>query len=304
MLQTNQLLALRAVLDAGSFAAAAEQLGLTPSAVSQQISALERALGLPLFERTARATRPTAAADYLGGRVDGVLGQLELLEVEAHAVASGIRGAVRIGSFPTASARLLPRTFAALAGRRAGIDVLLDEAEPDELLRRLQQGTLDLALVYSYDALPVAWVGGLDRQPLLTESLLLLGPNQGPRLRPDLSNAAEHAWVSSREDTAGARCLQTLCGVAGFSPRVKYRSNDYDVVRGLVAAGLGVAVVPALAYQQESGTRSLPLTLPNASRTVYLTFRAADGNPLLDTVRRAFKKVSATLVSPIIKRAS
>jgi DNA-binding transcriptional LysR family regulator len=303
MLQIVQLRALREVLDAGSFAAAGERLGLTASAVSQQISSLERALGLALFERLPRAIRPTAAAATLAIRVDSVLTQLDILEREAQAIAAGTRGVVRIGAFPTASARLLPGALARLAGRRAGIDVLLDEGEPDELLHRVQSGSLDLTLVYCYDALPTAWPPGVAALPLLHESLILLSPARGPELRPDLADAGEMSWVASRERTAGARCLEILCNRAGFSPRITYRSNDYDVVRGLVAAGLGVAVIPALACANEPATRAMPLTLANAGRTVFLVRRDNDTNPLHDAVIRTFRQASRSLSSGILKAA-
>jgi DNA-binding transcriptional LysR family regulator len=303
MLQTAQLHALREVLEAGSFAAAGERLGLTASAVSQQVSSLERALGLPLFERLPRAIRPTAAAVTLAIRVNSVLTQLDILEREAQAIAAGTRGVVRIGTFPTASARLLPGALARLAGRRAGIDVLLDEEEPEELLRRVQSASLDLALVYRYNALPTAWPPGVTALPLLRESLILLSPARGPELRADLADAGEMPWVASREKTAGARCLEILCNQAGFSPRVTYRSNDYDVVRGLVAAGLGVAVIPALAYADEPATRALPLTLANAGRTVFLIRRDNDANPLHDTVICAFRQASRNLSSDMLTTA-
>jgi DNA-binding transcriptional LysR family regulator len=303
MLQIAQLYALREVLDAGSFAAAGERLGLTASAVSQQISSLERTLGLALFERQARAIRPTAAAVSLAIRVNSVLTQVDFLEREAQAIAAGTRGVVRIGAFPTASARLLPGALARLAGRRAGIDVLLDEEEPDELLHRVRSGSLDLALVYRYNALPTAWPPGVAALPLLRESLILLSPARGPELRPDLADAGEMSWVASREQTAGARCLETLCNQAGFSPRITYRSNDYDVVRGLVAAGLGVAVIPALAYAEEPATRAMPLTLANAGRTVFLIRRDNDASPLHDTVIRTFRQASRSLSSDILETA-
>lgn len=303
MLQIAQLRALHEVLETGSFAAAGERLGLTASAVSQQISSLERSLGLRLFERQPRAIRATAAAVTVGIRVDSVLTQVGILEREAQAIAAGTRGVVRIGAFPTASARLLPGALARLAGRRAGIDVLLDEEEPEVLLRRVESGALDLALVYRYDALPTAWPPGTVQLPLLRESLILLSPARGPELRPDLADASEMSWVASREQTAGARCLEILCNQAGFSPRVTYRSNDYDVVRGLVGAALGAAVIPALAYAEEPATRAVPLTLEHAVRTSFLVHRDSDANPLLDTVIRIFRQAARSLSSDIMRTA-
>jgi len=299
MVQVAQLRALRAVLDTGSFAAAGERVGLTGSAVSQQISSLERALGVPLFDRHPHAVRATAAAITLGIRADNALSQIDLLQREARALAAGTRGTIRIGSFPTASARLLPGMLARLQRRRTGIDVVLDEAEADELLARVEQGSVDLALVYSYDALPMSWPSDIVRTQLIHEKLLLLAPASGAALRPDLVDAAESSWIASRERTAGARSLETLCNQAGFSPRVIYRSNDYAVVRGLVAAGLGTAVIPALAHSPNAAVLTAPLSLVGAERTVFLVYRSNDASPLLAAVVRAFGESARSAVADL-----
>ena len=125
------------MLQTGSFAVAARQLGYTPSAVSQQIAALERAVRLPLFERDARSVRPTPAATFLAARGQEVLAALGVLQDDLRALAEGVLGTVRLGSFPTASRHLLPGALAALAGSRPAVEVVLDEGEPDELAPRV-----------------------------------------------------------------------------------------------------------------------------------------------------------------------
>jgi DNA-binding transcriptional LysR family regulator len=301
MVQLAQLRALTAVLDTGSFAAAGQQVALTASAVSQQISALERSLGIRLFERRPQGIRPLAAASTLGLRATSVLVQVDLLEREAKVLASGTRGVVRVGSFPSASRRLLPETLSRVSRRRTGIDVLLDEAEPDELLHRLTDGSMDLALVYCYDMLPSTWPPGITRKPLLHESLVLLSAASAPPLAPDLSNADLTAWVSSREQTAGWRCLEQLCLQAGVTPRITYRSNDYDVVRGLVAAGLGAAVIPALAYLEDPDTLADAVDIEGAGRTVYLAYRTEDAGPLIDVLCRAFRQAARSVASDLLR---
>lgn len=301
MVQLAQLRALRAVLDTGSFAAAGQRLTLTASAVSQQISTLERALGLTLFDRKPQGVRPSAAAVALGLRTDGVLTQIALLEREAKAFETGTRGVIRVGSFPTASARLIPDTLARLARRRSGVDVLLEEAEPEELLRRVAEGSLDIALVYCYDALPTTWPPDVVRVPLIHESLILISATTTPPMAADLSDVAETPWVSSRDDTAGWRCLETLARQAKFSPRVTYRSNDYDVVRGLVAAGLGIALLPALAYLDNPTICGVPLDVTGAGRTVYLTHRASEVSPLVDLACKAFRQAARGIASELLR---
>ena len=140
MLNPLHLRTLTAVLQTGSFAVAARRLGYTPSAVSQQIAALERAAGLPLFEREAHGIRPTPAAAWLRGRGQEVLAALGALQDDLRGLADGVTGTVRLGSFPTAGEHLLPAALAALAAGAPSVEVLLDEGEPDELVPRVHDG--------------------------------------------------------------------------------------------------------------------------------------------------------------------
>jgi len=290
VLQPVQLRTLQEVLLTGSLAAAGARLGFTASAVSQQIAALERQTGLVLFERGPRSVRPTAAAHALAARVGAVLGQLDLLEREFQVVAGGQSGVVRLGSFPTASAGLLPPALARLERSHPGVRVLLDEAEPGDLLPRLSAGTLDLVLVYEYEAVPQVRPSDVERSGLLRESLVVLLPRTHPlagAATVALADLAGQTWASSREGSAGARSLARLCATAGFEPRVAYRSNDYAVVRGLVAAGLGVALVPALAHHDDPGVAAVGAADDGARRHVFALRRRGDANPLLEPVAAA-----------------
>ncbi|MEJ3657250.1 LysR family transcriptional regulator [Actinomycetes bacterium KLBMP 9759] len=255
MLNPLHLRTLVEVVRTGSFAEAARRLGYTPSAVSQQIAGLERAVALPLFEREAHSVRATPAAELLAQRSQEVLASFGALEYEVEAIAAGRVGRLRLGSFPTASARVLPRGLAEFVRRHPAVEVRLDEGEPDELLPVLLSGDLDLALVYRYDLVPRRWPSRLVETELLHERVLLLLPPAHPLAgRPvDLAELAGETWIASREGSAGATCLVRACSAAGFTPRVAFRSNDYDVVQGLVAAGLGIALVPELGHDASAG---------------------------------------------------
>src|SRR3712207_3482572 len=157
MLNPLHLRTLTTVLQTGSFALAARRLGYTPSAVSQQIAALERAARLPLFERAARSIRPTPAATYLAAHGQEAIGALGSLQEDPGGLAEGTSGTVRLGSFPTASEHLLPTALASLAVSHASVEVLLDEGEPVELAPRVHDGDLDLALVYRYTRVPARY---------------------------------------------------------------------------------------------------------------------------------------------------
>jgi DNA-binding transcriptional LysR family regulator len=243
------------VVRTGSFAEAARRLGYTPSAVSQQISGLERAVRLPLFEREAHSVRATGAAELLAERSQEVLASFDALDHEIEAISSGSLGQLRIGSFPTASAALLPMGLASFVQRYPSVVVQLDEGEPDELLPVLQDGELDVALVYRYDLVPRSWPHRLVETELLHENLLLLLATEHPlagRGHVRLAELRDATWIASREGAAGATCLERACAMAGFAPRIAFRSNNYQVVEGLVGAGLGVAMVPALGHDSSA----------------------------------------------------
>ncbi|SDZ17009.1 DNA-binding transcriptional regulator, LysR family [Geodermatophilus africanus] len=301
MLNPLHLRTLTAVLQTGSFAVAARRLGYTPSAVSQQIAALERAAGLPLFEREAHGIRPTPAAAWLRGRGQEVLAALGALQDDLRGLADGATGTVRLGSFPTASEHLLPSALAALAAGSPSVEVLLDEGEPGELVPRVHDGDLDVALVYRYTRVPVRRPRALALTPLLREDLVLLLP-PGHRSAGEeevrLGDLADAPWITTRQGTAGATCLQRVCAEAGFEPRVGYRSNDYDVLRGFVRAGLGVALVPVLGSVPDPGVATARLAGVDVHRHVGVLTRPGLGNPAVAGVVAALTAAAADRHDP------
>ncbi|HEX8093809.1 LysR family transcriptional regulator [Jatrophihabitans sp.] len=297
MLAPHQLQTLRTVLATGSYAAAATELRYTPSAVSQQMSALERASGLVLFERSAHSVRPTPHAELLAERAAEVLALLAALDREVAAIARGETGQLRIGSFPTASARLLPGALATLRQQRPGVEIEVDEGELDELLPRLLSGELDLALAYRYDTVPAGWPARLVETQLLREPLSVLLP-AGHRLAGTgplrLAALAGERWVAPLADSPGALNLDRLAARAGFVPRISFRSNDYSVVRGLVGAGLGVALVPGLGISDTEGVLPTPLAGRPPRRAVLALHRAAAPNSLIGAALAAIQAAAST----------
>lgn len=266
MLNPLHLRTLSVVLRTGSFAAAGRQLGYTASAVSQQMKALEAESGLVLFERGARQAVPTADALLLSERAVETLGALATLQEAVREIAASTRGRLGLGSFPTASEVLAPRALARFADDFPDVEVRLEDGEPRELLTRLLEGDLDVIVVFRYDLVPQHWPARLVRTPLLTEPVRLLvpgadaSPPESPSRPVPLTDFSDASWISTREGTAGALALERACAAAGFVPRIRYRSNDYDVVRSFVRAGLGVAMVPRLAYAGRIGLRDVDVT--------------------------------------------
>jgi DNA-binding transcriptional LysR family regulator len=211
MLNPVHLRTLGVVLAAGSFADAARRLGYTPSAVSQQISMLERQLRLALFERDAHAIRPTAAAQHVAALAVPALGALRVLDEDLRMLAGGTIGRLRIASFPTASERLLPMALSALRRQRPRVAVELDEVEPPASMQLLASGEVDVALVYTYGTVMPRWAGAHPLVQILEEDLLLISRPERPGCHAesepaveDLGESVEATWIATREDTLGA----------------------------------------------------------------------------------------------------
>ncbi|MEU6181767.1 LysR substrate-binding domain-containing protein [Streptomyces coeruleorubidus] len=288
MLKPQHLLTLRAVVRTGSFVVAARDLGYTASAISQQISALEKEAGLVLFEREAHGIRATAAAHRLVDLSGPVLAAMDDLGQQVRQLATGATGRLRLGSFPTAGVRLVPPALSVLTSTHPRAQIQLEEGEPEELVEALDGGDLDVALVYEYGLSPRQWPDGLTRHDLVREDLVLLRA-RGSGLSARLAGLSQARWITSREGTAGALALTRLCAAAGFEARVAFRSNNYDVVRELVAAGLGLAVVPGLAHTPGDGLRATRLARRSAFRRVMALHRSENSNPLLGTVIRSLR---------------
>ncbi|HTF52578.1 MAG TPA: LysR family transcriptional regulator [Pseudonocardia sp.] len=283
MLNPIHLRTLRECVRTGSFAEAARELGYTASAVSQQMILLERSVGAALFERSARSVRPTAVAAQLAERSGAALGALSTLEREVRAMVRGEAGSLRLASFATANARIVPTALAAVVAVRPNAEVQLDEGEPDEVLDGVLDGALDAAVVFDYDRDPRDWPVELRRAQLLAEPFALaVAPEHrlAGSAEVDLAQAAEETWICTRADTSGARSLVRLAAEAGFTPRIVFRSNDYGVVRELVARNLGVAMLPALAWP-DAGVSTPRLTGRQPYRRVLVLYRPLNTNPML-----------------------
>lgn len=296
MLNPLHLRTLIVVLEAGSFADAARRLGYTSSAVSQQISALERAVKLLLFARSAQSVQPTPAAVILAERARSTLANMRLLEDELASMAEGRRGILRLGSFPTASEHILPATFAHLYRDFPDLEISLDEGEPRELTRLLLDADLDAALVYHYDLVPHRWPDELQRLELFSEDVAIILPQEHPLLsdEPEISlyDLSGENWIAPRTGMAGSTCLERLCAIHEYEPRVVVRSNDYDVVSAFVSRGLGVAVVPALSRSDAPGIALRAMAGVQIQRHVSVLFRAASFNPLVEVAVAALRNVS------------
>jgi DNA-binding transcriptional LysR family regulator len=252
MLSVQRLRVLREVIAQGSFSEAASALNYTQSAVSQAIATLESEAGLPLLDRDRRGVRPTTAGERLNEHAGRILAQLDAAEMELGAIA-GIRGGeLRMASFPTAGATLMPLAIASFRSMHPDVILSLIEGEPEELIPRLRDGEFDLGLIFEFEG--TGQLGpGLRGAPLFEDPMKLALP-KGHRLarkeQISLGDLSEEAWVQTSEASACARHVVRICRAAGFEPKVSFESDDYLTVQGLVAAGVGVALIPQLALSQ------------------------------------------------------
>lgn len=254
MIEARHLRVLRAVARTGSFSAAARELGCTQPAVSQQMKALERSSGTPLLVRAGREMRLTEAGEALVRHAAGILAGLTAAEEEVAAIAGLRAGRVRLSSFPSGSSTLVPNAVARMRAAHPGTKVSLVEAEPPRSVEMLRAGDCDITLAFRYVDLPTPseeeW-DDLVVRPVLMDRLVGVVP-ESHRLaagrRPvAIGELADEEWI------AGCPCcrrhLVEVCRRAGFTPRIDFATDDYPAAVGLVAAGLGVAVLPELALE-------------------------------------------------------
>ncbi|SDL25437.1 LysR family transcriptional regulator [Streptomyces indicus] len=245
-LSTAWLRVFLAVARLGSFTEAARTLGYTQSAVSRQIQALESALGEgALFDRLPRGVAPTERGRVLLPRAEAVLAQLEGVREDLTALREVSGGRLRVGAFPTAGAALVPRTVAAFQERHPDVELTVAEGLTGALLGRLDRGELDLAVVSSTGgAVPEAYA----LEKVVDEAMYAAVP-AGHRLarrrRVRLAELADEPWVSG--STATERSLLHPAVREDFRPRVAYVAAEWIAKQGYVAAGLAVALIPALA---------------------------------------------------------
>jgi DNA-binding transcriptional LysR family regulator len=254
MLNVNRLRILREVAAKGSFSAAAQSRSYTQSAVSQQIATLEAEIGTLLVERRPRGLRLTPAGQALVEHADAIMARLESAEAELASIAGLGGGRLRMASFPTAGATLMPLAVAEFSASHPGVELTLAEGEPEEMAPRLRDGEFDLGLLFRFPGVGAGF-DGLHTTDLLEDPLYLALPREhrlAERRTLRLADLAGEAWVQTSVDSPCARHVVRSCHAAGFEPRVSFESDDYLTVQGLVAAGVGVALIPRLAL---SGVR-------------------------------------------------
>jgi DNA-binding transcriptional LysR family regulator len=303
----------------GTIAAVANELHLTAPAVSMQLAALEREVGLALTERQGRRVVLTPAGVVLAGHGHDIVDLVSVAEMEVQTLRQGESGTYRIAAFPTAARSYVTDTWRQLRdGPHVGPALRLTELEPDAAIAALARGDLDLAVTHAYSNVPQLPSQGLFATALVTEEVVLAtAAGRAPATTRSgaarLADQAHSDWVIPHAELACAEMVKRACGAAGFRPSVVAEATDFSVQLQLVAAGIGVALVPRLAAQGlPAGLQLLPLDPPVERHHFALARRSARSDAgvrrivelLKDNATRVLDQPSPAMATPRFTEAN
>ncbi|WP_132215897.1 LysR family transcriptional regulator [Kribbella steppae] len=297
MIEVRRLRVLRALADHGTVTAAAEVLHLTPSAVSQQLAALESEVGQELLERRGRRVAITSAGRLLLAHTDTILTEVERAEDAMRLHANGANGEVRVTAFATAISLLVAPALARLRETNPGLDLVIRDAEGHQGITQLLDGDADIAIAVEHRGSPRPDDQRLVRIPLYAEPFVAVLPPSHPAASADtieLPMLAADDWVMPSPGNPIRDVVLLACEQAGFQPRVVHQSDDFRAVAALVAAGGGVSLVPRLAVPTLAVIR--PLTEPVPTRRVYAAVRQSRADhPLVTATLAVLTEVAEKL---------
>lgn len=293
----RRLAVLLAVQRAGGVVAAADQLSITPSAVSQQISRLEKEVGHPVIERTPAGAVLTAAGVMLAQVAERIEHELEQAHVELLRQQGQIVGTLTVGAFQTVIRSLLLPLSTELARSQSGIHLAVREIWEEEGRRELRRGVLDMLILERDVYAPAPVPAGANDLPLIDEPWYVVSPRVMPTPQ-GLSDLAGHTWLTAAPGTAAARALQRLVTSLELQTDPTHRFVDYDVALDMVEAGLGSAILPALALQGHSLTNAVATHLPGLGvRRLVVRHRTTTtgATPLMTAVHQMLRERAAAL---------
>lgn len=294
MLDVRRLRTLREVALHGTIRAAAESLSFSPSAVSQQLSALERELGYELLERRGRSVHLTAAGRVLADRAESILAGLADAEAEARAAAGDDGPGVRVASFASAAA-----TIVAEAVRANGLRAHIVELDPRLGLARLRAGEVDVAVLWEYDYVPLRVSGPVELVPLMDDPIHVVLPRSHPAAGApavELADLADEPWIDSTDASSCHPFLTRACLAAGFEPRVAAETNDHRTLHHWVASGVGLAVIPLLSQLDlPASLVARPIRTAPPKRRIFAAYRTASAGD--SRVRTVVERLEAAAAS-------
>ncbi|WP_344178507.1 LysR family transcriptional regulator [Kribbella lupini] len=300
MIEVRRLRVLRALADHGTVTAAAEVLHLTPSAVSQQLAALESEVGQELLERRGRRVAITSAGRLLLTHADTILTEVERAEDALRLYADGTNGELRIAAFATAISLLVAPSLARLRETTPGLRLVVQDAEGHQALTQLLDGEVDLAVTVEHRGSPRPTDDHrLTLTPLYAEPFVAVLPPTHPAASSplvDLTALATDDWVMTSVGNPIRDVVLLACEQAGFQPRIVHTSDDFRSVAALCAANAGVSLVPRLTLPPTTPAVIRPLQPPTPTRRVLIaTRRARADHPLITATCKTLAETAAQL---------
>ena len=279
----------------GTLAATADAMGYSPSAISQQLSILEREAGVPLTVRAGRGLRLTAAGERLVARAEVILATLEIAQAELRSGAETVDGTVRLAVFQSAALSLVPAALGILAAAHPALRVRVTQSEPGAALADTWARNFDLVVAEEYPHHSAPHYPGVDRRPLMSDEIRLCvgGMWSASTTLDALSDAP---WVMEPEGTATRHFAEQACRTAGFEPDVRFETADLQAHVRYIQEGLAVGLLPGLMWSQTGReVTALPL-LPVAERTIFTAARESSGHDAaIGAVRAALEDAAASL---------
>jgi DNA-binding transcriptional LysR family regulator len=277
MFDLVRLRVLHTVAGHGTLAAAASALRLTPSAISQQMSKLEREAGCRLVERQGRRVRLTEEGLALAAHARRILAAVAEAEADLDERRGQVLGTFTVGAFPTAARGLLPEVLAACQERFPKLEVRLCEVDPYQASARVAAGDLDLAITQDWSNVPVALSDPLRSKDIGLDPADVALPVDHPlaaRASVALAELGEERWIASTDGTICHDWLTITMRTAGHEPHIAHQAAEFPTQLALVDAGLGVAVVPRLAGDAvPAGVVLVPIE-PALSRRIFAVWRS------------------------------
>jgi DNA-binding transcriptional LysR family regulator len=278
-------------------------LRLSPSAVSHQLAQLEKEAGVSLVERGAQSLRLTSAGRRLSLRGQEVLALLESAEKDLLAQSRADAGHLRVGFFASAGYRLLPQALARFSTRYPSVDVELVEGQPHELIDDVRGGELDLLVVFEHELDPWQQPESVMVRYFLRDPHLLVVPTGHPAGRRGvvrLEELAGEQWITSfGTGSPVLSVLERACALEGIVPNIRCRSDHYEVILGLVRAGMGIALVPSLGLNDATGIEVRRVAGPRLYRRIGVATRPGNPNPVLDSFIAYLGSAAANLRSAV-----
>jgi DNA-binding transcriptional LysR family regulator len=302
MLNLERLRVLHAVFCTGSVSGAADTLHVTTSAVSQQLARLEREIGQPLMEPKGRGIRLTDAGSVLAEHAGRLLAEVERVEADLAGRRGTVVGDLAIAAFATAARGLVPPAMRTLRSQHPALTVRLAELEPTDAIPALRRGDVDIAIVQDWPEAPLDLPDGLIKEPLLDDLFDAVLPADHPyaaRKSVAMAELAGEEWISWAGGQICYDWLRQSLYANGIRPNIAHSASEHSTQLALVAAGMGVAIMPRLGREQVPDTVRVIELRPRLTRQVYALWRASVASrPAIAAVAGTLGKVAKAGAPP------